>query len=289
MDAFESALKQLGQSTSFDAVRIVDPTDNTVVKERHYHSIKIAMPNYNIKQTKAFYDLCISSKQPVLNLIHKRDIVFLMLFEPVRLFNKNLLSEMITNVTDNIFLDNINLNDQFGVLSEITQLRQKIVTDELTGLYNRRYIDEKLPIEITTCTKHKLPLSVIFSDLDYYKKVNDIYGHAAGDYVLREFARVLSQNIRKDKDWIARYGGEEFIICLNGAGFKKAKEIAERIRIAVMNKSFHYKGQLIKLTCSFGVYTIDDFLIPPTIDEMLDIVDKRLYEAKNLGRNIVVP
>ena len=75
----------------------------------------------------------------------------------------------------------------------------------------------------------------------------------------------------------------------NGAGFKKAKEIAERIRIAVMNKSFHYKEQLIKLMCSFGVCTIDDFLIPPTIDEMIDIVDKRLYEAKNSGRNIVVP
>jgi len=175
------------------------------------------------------------------------------------------------------------------LLSEINRLRQESITDKLTGLYNRRYIDERLPVEIGTCMEQKQPLSVIFSDLDYYKQVNDAYGHAAGDHVLREFARVLSLNIRKDRDWIARYGGEEFMIFLSGTGSAKAKEIAERIRTAVMNKSFHFRGELIKLTCSFGVYTVDNFTVLPTVDEILDTVDKRLYQAKQLGRNIVVP
>lgn len=252
------------------------------------NSIDIPFPDYDRKQTGRYLDLCNASKRPVLNIVHKNGQVFLLIITPVKLAEKGLLAEFLAKVTDQVLLDDINLNDQIGLLSEINRLQQESVTDELTRVYNRRYIDERLPIEVGRCMEQKQPLSVIFSDLDYYKQVNDEYGHAAGDHVLREFAKVLSRNIRKDGDWIARYGGEEFMIFLGGAGIEKAKEIAERIRTAVMNKPFHFRRELIKLTCSFGVYTVDNFEVLPTVDEILDTVDKRLYQAKNLGRNIVV-
>jgi diguanylate cyclase (GGDEF)-like protein len=105
---------------------------------------------------------------------------------------------------------------------------------------------------------------------------------------LCEFAKILSKNIRKDKDWIARYGGEEFILFLVNVDNKTAKEIAERIRIAIMNKSFDFHGQVIKLTCSFGVHTVNSFKTIPSTLEILDAVDKRLYRAKSMGRNMVV-
>ena len=132
------------------------------------------------------------------------------------------------------------------------------------------------------------PLSVLFADLDYYKKVNDLYGHGGGDLVLREMAGILARSIRKGKDWVARYGGEEFLAFLNGCGNGKAREIAERIRVAVMRHTFHYRGQDIRITCSFGVVTIDDFSASPSPDEILDAVDRRLYQAKERGRNVVV-
>ena len=288
MDEFETAFKQLKPATCFDAVRIVDPSDHSILKEKYMSSLYISFPDFGRKQTEKYFRLCNTSRKPVLNILHENGHVFLLMMTPVKLAGKDLLAEFLTKATDQVFLDDINLNDQIGLLSEINRLRQKSVMDELTGVYNRRYIDERLPVEIGRCMEQKQPLSVIFSDLDYYKKVNDDYGHAAGDHVLRQFAGVLSRNIRKDKDWIARYGGEEFMIFLSGAGSEKAKEIAERIRTAVMNKPFHFRGELIKLTCSFGVYTVDNFAVLPTVDEILDTVDKRLYQAKQLGRNIVV-
>lgn len=213
---------------------------------------------------------------------------FLLILASVKLDDKDLLAELLTQVTDQVLLDDINLNDQIGLLGEIKRLREETITDELTGVYNRRYIEERLPADIGRCMEQRQPLSVIFSDLDYYKQVNDEYGHAAGDHVLREFAKVLSHNIRSDSDWVARYGGEEFLTFLSGTGSEKAKEIAERIRTAVMNKSFHYRGKRIKLTSSFGVYTVDNFTVYPTVEEILDSVDQRLYQAKKLGRNMVI-
>lgn len=288
MDEFEAVFKQLKPATCFDAVRIVEPSDHSVSKVKYMNSLNISFPDFDQKQIEKYYELCNTSKKPVLNILHENGHVFLQMITPVKLAGKGLLAEFLTKATDQVFLDDINLNDQIGLMSEINRLRRESITDELTGVYNRRYIDERLPVEIGRCMEQKQPLSVIFSDLDYYKQVNDDYGHAAGDHVLREFAVVLSRNIRKDKDWIARYGGEEFMIFLSGAGIEKAKEIAERIRTVVMNKSFHFRGELIKLTSSFGVYVVDKFEVLPTVDEILDTVDKRLYQAKKLGRNMVV-
>lgn len=288
MDEFETFFKQLKPAICFDAVRIVDPSDNSVLKEEYINFIDISFPDLDRKLTEKYFRLCNMFKKSVLNILHENGHVFFLIMTSVNFDGKDLLAEFFYKATDQVFLDDIGLNDQIGLMSEINRLRRESITDELTGVYNRRYIDKQLSVEIGKCIEQKRPLSVIFSDLDHYKKINDDYGHAAGDHVLQEFAKVLSRNIRKDKDWIARYGGEEFMIFLDGAGSEKAKEIAERIRTAVMNKPFHFRGELIKLTCSFGVYTVENFTVLPTVDKILDTVDKRLYLAKRLGRNIVV-
>ena len=287
MDAMNAIISQL-QQNSFDAIRIIDPNTNFIINEEFFCGHEFTFPDFDIAQTRRFYELSEESKKPVIHLLHSQGLVFMIISIPVKLADKNFLCEFLINATDNVFLNHINLNNQSGLLSEINNLRQKIIADELTGLYNRRFIEEKLPLEILTSVQQMSPLSVIFSDLDYYKNVNDAFGHAAGDYVLCEFAKILSENIRKDSDWIARYGGEEFIIFLSGTGKEKAREIAERIRVSIMNHTFYYNGRSIRLTCSFGVYTLDDFKQAPTIENILDAVDKRLYQAKRSGRNIVI-
>ena len=167
MDEFEAVFSQLKPETYFDAVRIVDPTDNSILQEKYMNSIDIPFPDYDRKQTGRYLDLCNASKRPVLNIVHKNGQVFLLIITPVKLAEKGLLAEFLAKVTDQVFLDDINLNDQIGLLSEINRLQQESVTDELTRVYNRRYIDERLPIEVGRCMEQKQPLSVIFSDLDY--------------------------------------------------------------------------------------------------------------------------
>ena len=288
MDIFESVCTQLGEFIAFDAVRIVDPDSNRVVQEKHAASFTGHFPDLTLSQTRKYLCLSTSTGKPVLNFIHEKNWLFLLMSSPFRISNKTMLSASLMDMPSHIFLNDIDLNDERGLLNEVKRLHLQAVTDELTGLFNRRYIDERLPSEILACMKKKRPLSVIFADLDFYKQVNDTYGHAAGDSILCELAGILTCNVRKEKDWVARYGGEEFIIFLNGIGYKKSRGIAERIRVAVMGHTFRHNGREIKITCSFGVVTIDDFSISPTVDEILDIADKRLYRAKELGRNTVV-
>lgn len=288
MDVFESAFTQLFESMAFDAVRIVDPDTNLIVQEKQSPSLPKHFPDLTPAQTKAYLTLCLPSGEPILNFIHEKDQVSLLVAIPFQISAKTMLAEFLSDITNHIFLNGIDLNDEAGLLNEMDSLRLQTVTDELTGLYNRRFIDERLPSEILACMEKKRPLSIIFADLDFYKNVNDEYGHTAGDYVLRGFSKLLTRNVRKEKDWVARYGGEEFMIFLSDTANEGAKEIAERIRIAVMNKTFDYNGRSIKITCSFGVVTIDDFSMTPSVDKILDALDQRLYQAKKHGRNIVV-
>lgn len=102
-----------------------------------------------------------------------------------------------------------------------------------------------------------------------------------------EFSIELQQNIRQNIDWVARYGGDEFLLCLVGANNDRAHVIAEHIRKVVEQKTFMYHGNIIKTTCSLGVYTVNSFQVLPTYDLILKKVDERLYQAKNAGKNKV--
>lgn len=123
-------------------------------------------------------------------------------------------------------LDELNSDD---IYLKINSLNELLVKDTLTNIYNRRFIEDRLPVDVLKSNSEGTPLSVIMCDIDFFKKVNDTYGHLAGDEVLKSFASILQESIRKS-DWVARYGGEEFLVVLNGADKNKAVEIAERIR-----------------------------------------------------------
>ena len=163
-----------------------------------------------------------------------------------------------------------------------------ILKDTLTGLYNRRYIDEYLPAAMSAAYERGQPLSVIFADIDQFKHVNDRYGHIAGDLVLQHVAQLLQKKIRRTDSWVARYGGDEFVICLPGVDNASAHRIANRIRIAIMGESFPLESGSVSLTCSFGVQTVEksDFQLSALM--LLHRADEKLYRAKHAGRNTVV-
>ena len=160
--------------------------------------------------------------------------------------------------------------------------------DTLTGLFNRRYIDEYLPAALGAAYDRGQPLSVIFADIDQFKQVNDNHGHLAGDLVLQHVAQLLQNKIRRTDSWVARYGGDEFVICLPGVDKAAAQRIANRLRLAIMSERFCLENEAINLTCSFGVQSVEksDFHLSALM--LLHQADEKLYLAKHAGRNTVM-
>jgi diguanylate cyclase (GGDEF)-like protein len=161
------------------------------------------------------------------------------------------------------------------------------ITDSLTGIYNRGYLNDNLPQEIERAKRYGHDLSVMLCDIDYFKKVNDSYGHQSGDDVLKTFARCLMVSIRKDVDWVARYGGEEFLIVLPETDIQKAMSVAERLRNEISKTTFKTRDGKIKITASFGVTGWNNRNRNNKISSeiMVNRVDHYLYQAKNSGRN----
>ena len=160
------------------------------------------------------------------------------------------------------------------------ELEELSVTDQLTKLYNRRKIDSILLTEIEQARRYNQPFSLILIDIDYFKKINDRYGHLVGDRVLQIIARLFSSNIRKT-DMVGRWGGEEFLIISMEKDLDKVLIFVEKLRALVDNYKFDIVGNI---TCSFGVA---HFSQGDTVDSLLRRTDVALYDAKKSGRNCV--
>ena len=164
------------------------------------------------------------------------------------------------------------------------QVQRQAVTDELTGLANRRSFLARLDAEVVRSRRSGSPLGVVLADLDDFKRVNDTYGHAAGDEALKSFAAIVHSNSR-DVDLPVRLGGEEFAVLLPDTDLDGAAQLAERIRESLEATSIDYEGASISLTASFGVSC---FPATAAAEDLLTDADRRLYDAKRRGKNMVV-
>lgn len=165
-------------------------------------------------------------------------------------------------------------------------LRTQSVRDPLTGLFNRRYMEESLERELLRARRHETPLSVIMLDIDHFKRFNDTFGHAAGDVLIQEFGKTL-KSCACGEDIVCRYGGEEFIIILPGASLETARQRAAQINKTVRRIQAEYKGQpLASVTASLGVAARPEH--SDSTDELVAAADAALYDAKRLGRDRVV-
>ena len=157
------------------------------------------------------------------------------------------------------------------------------VKDEMTGLYNRRYIIDLLNKSLAEFSRYREDFVVVLADIDFFKKINDTYGHAAGDEVIKGFASLLKLEIRKI-DTIARYGGEEFLMVLPKTNAHKAEKIVQRLCDIVAGKPYQFNGQQVKVTASFG---LAEYVAGDTVEKLIDRADQALYRAKTAGRNNV--
>lgn len=175
---------------------------------------------------------------------------------------------------------------QDDLRKELEQSFNLAIKDGLTGLFNRRYFDIHVQQMVNESVQTHHPLSMIMFDLDYFKEVNDTYGHPAGDEILKTFACILKESFRVT-DLIARYGGEEFCVLINNLAGEEARVLAERVRHTVEGTSFHIPGQPtpLKKTASIGV---SEYRPKESVQDFINRTDKALYESKETGRNKVV-
>jgi len=157
-------------------------------------------------------------------------------------------------------------------------------TDPLTGLFNRRTFLEKLENEAMRFKRTQNPFSILFGDIDLFKKINDTYGHSAGDAVLVNISSILNTE-KREIDQVARWGGEEFLVLLPETNLKGAILSGNKIRKSISAKPIIHEGQEIHVTMSFGV---SEYNGETPIEKTIDLADQRLYLAKNSGRNKVV-
>ncbi len=219
------------------------------------------------------------------------DKIYMVTALPIRLGERVVAMELLKDVTNQDMMETLmgNLGEdvQLDIRATIAKLNELVVKDGLTQMYNRKFIDEKLPTEIIKAKLENVPLSLIMVDIDHFKKVNDQYGHITGDEVLQAFAGDITKYIRQNNDdWAARYGGEEFLICLVNCDQVGAFTVAERMRKSIEDMEIRTGRGVLKITASFGVYTYQDQDID--MPQLVEAVDRKLYEAKNSGRNCVV-
>lgn len=170
-------------------------------------------------------------------------------------------------------------------------LEQESITDPLMGIYNRRYLDRCLSTEIARTNRYGIPLSVLLLDIDYFKRINDSYGHQVGDVVLAELAQVIVNTVRTT-DVVSRYGGEEIMVMAPSTPLKTAVNLAERLRKIIERKSLDVPAKLnpklkkLNITVSVGVscfgQNAHDF------QSLIQSADEALYRAKKKGRNCVI-
>lgn len=186
-----------------------------------------------------------------------------------RLFNKNLLTEIKTNET---------------LKKNINELHELSITDPLTKIYNRRYFFQASENLIKASTREHKKHSLLMIDLDNFKKINDTYGHKAGDIVLVSLASKVNMIIREG-DIFARVGGEEFTVFLYATSYDNAKNIAQKICTIIEKHTFISDNAKIKVTVSIGVAELNSKV--DTLERLYGEADSKLYEAKKLGRNLV--
>ena len=191
--------------------------------------------------------------------------------------SEELLARVKTQVRKKRYLD--------ALRARLDQSMELAVTDQLTGLHNRRYMRVQLESFLKRANMGGAPVSILLCDIDHFKKVNDIHGHSAGDDVLREFGRRLRENIRP-MDLACRYGGEEFVVIMPETTQDLAHSAGERLRQIIAETPFPIgRGDELKVTMSGGVSTV----IAPedSIDGLLKRADDALYRAKSAGRNLI--
>lgn len=275
--------------TLYDVVRLVDPVEKRVLEYGQNRFANVDGMCHQYWGTGGICDNCISVRahqgsKCFMKLEQSEEAVMLVTAIPIENQERPVVLELLRNATDTMLVGTGVYSEGNPMGAVIREINHSMVSDDLTDLFNRRYVEERLPADLVKALVEEKPLSVIFMDIDNFKLINDTFGHARGDQMIQLIAVTLSQQIREGVDWAARYGGDEFLVCLPGASAQEARQVAERICEKVREVTARHENG-IEATLSLGVYTTQHELL--NAKELIRLADERMYKAKGLGKNQV--
>ena len=274
----------------FHHIRIVDPIKKIVIEENGEKTTE-NKKCFHLCNRDTICENCISTRAynentSVMKFEYIDNNIYMIMATPVNKQESTYVIETIRDISDCKIFDFVEDKTVSKLKKTLSEINRLIVIDELTKCYNRRYINEKLPTDIESAKANKLPLSIAMIDIDYFKLINDKYGHLLGDLVLKDITNVIKNNIRGKSDWIARYGGEEFLILFNDTSKEDAYNLSKRIKSVVENSIFKYDDIEINITISIGIASLTSEI--DDMDKLIRKADEKLYKAKRSGRNYII-
>lgn len=267
----------------YDIVRLVDPLRKRVLDYRQSSLVGTPDVCFHYWENNRICDNCISIRsyhenKSFVKMEKSGDNVLLVTAVPIDNADSPAVLELLKNATDTMFVGNGDYNEGEIFSRFIKELNDAAVRDPLTTLYNRRYVNERLPVDIIDALlKHK-SLSVCFIDLDNFKSINDLYGHETGDLTIKEAGEVISRNITHENVWVARYGGDEFLLCMSDTDEDQARAMVKYIQKEIEKMPVNQAEEGVSLSISFGIETMKD--VPVTAEELIRRADEKMYKAK---------
>ncbi len=267
----------------YDIVRLVDPVRKRVMEYQDSGMEEVQETCYAYWRSGRICDNCISvrahrEQKSFIKLESSPNVVMLVTALPIEYSEPPVVLELLKNATDTMMIGTGDYNKGDILYNAVQDINNLVIRDELTALYNRRFLDDRLPVDIVNAVVNHKPLSVIFIDIDNMKAVNDSFGHSAGDELLKYAADTIKGCIGSEGNWTARYGGDEFVVCLNNTGSEGALRISERIYHDFAKSSFSVQGSAIAVKVSQGVVTMPGSGL--TAEEIIELADKKMYETK---------
>jgi diguanylate cyclase (GGDEF)-like protein len=268
----------------YDLIRMVDPIKKQVlVYENNAWHVEDGFC-YDVYEEGHICKNCVSiralnSDNTTIKTQFVKDTLHMVTAVPVTFEGRKIVFELFKDITNSEDLIQEELKDMKQLILKTNEL---LVTDSLTGIFNRRYIDERLPVDFSMISEFKEEAYLLMLDIDHFKWINDQYGHIVGDKVLKEVARLMKR-VFDNTEVIARYGGEEFVILLKTNLYDIIKR-TESLRETIEKHAFSFDDKIIYLTISIGVYRVATH----NPQEAIHYADQIMYKAKAAGRNKVL-
>ncbi len=267
----------------YDIVRLVDPQEKRVLEEEGSCVELPGQQCYAYWEDGGICDNCISvrawrEKKCYMKLEQSPKSIMLVTAIPLENSERPVVLELLKNATETMMIGYGDRGEDEILHDMVCDLNKMAIRDHLTGCYNRRFLDERLPADVARAVAERRPLTVLFIDIDNMKLINDSYGHVAGDLVLKHVGAVLRKNLPCSTDWVARYGGDEFFLCLNRTEAAEADTVGARISAELKRQPVLLNGKAFFVSVSFGSETLRD--TPHTPEELIQMADQKMYWQK---------